>query len=76
MSTDANPPFIVAEVSKNWIDGVEALPTGPLCQQFERVININYQRGYELQSFQVDWRLVSPIEMNETIIAVFRRRDL
>jgi len=68
-------PFIVAEVSKNWFNGVEATPgTGLLAEQFERVINVNAARGYQLHSFQVHRLMVRPDELNETIIAVFEDR--
>jgi hypothetical protein len=70
-----NEPFIVAEVSKNWIDGREVTPgSGLLAQQFERVINTNEQRGYELVSFQLHRMMTRPDELNETIIAVFKQR--
>jgi hypothetical protein len=64
--------WIVAEVSKNWIDGREAAPgTGLLAQQFERVIAVNFERGYFLHSFQLHRTITFPGELNETIIAVF-----
>lgn len=48
-------PFIVAEVSKNWIDGHPANGDPVLLSQlFERVINVNAMRGYRLHSFQID----------------------
>lgn len=63
---------IVAEVSKNWRNGVEALSgSGPLSEQFEQVVNFNISRGYRLLSFHVNRMMVSPDEMNETLIAVF-----
>ena len=66
-------PFIVAEISKNWINGEEASPgSGLLCQQFERVINVNFQRGYRLVSFQLHRQMVNDRDLNETIIAVFQ----
>jgi hypothetical protein len=68
-----SPRFIVAEVSKNWRDGQEVTPTGPLAVQFERVINVNAARGYVLRQFQVHRMLITPTEMNETVIAVFER---
>jgi hypothetical protein len=68
------PEFIVAEISKNWIDGREATPgSGLLAQQFELCINTNRARGYRLSSFQVHRMMTGPVEMNETIIAVFCR---
>lgn len=66
-------PFRVAEISKNWIAG--ASPTSELlAQQFERCVNTNWTRGYYLVSWQLHRLLVRPEEMNETIIAVFKRR--
>lgn len=66
-------PFIVAEISKNWIDGQEATPTGLLAQQFEVIINTNAARGYRLHAFQIHRIIISVHEWNETIIAVFER---
>lgn len=66
--------FIVAEMSKNWLAGDEVTPgSGLLCQQFERIIAHNLQRGYRLHSFQLHRLMCNPDEMNETIIAVFER---
>ena len=70
----SNDTFIVAEVSKNWRDGVETTPgTGLLSQQFERVINVNYARGYVLHSFQLHRETWPDGSLNETIVAVFQR---
>jgi len=63
--------FIVAEVSKNWINGQEVKPNGPIAKLFEAVININAKRGYRLLSFELHRMMPRPDEMNETIIAVF-----
>jgi hypothetical protein len=63
-------PFIVAEISKNWIDG-ESPSTLLLAQQFEIVINRNAARHYRLHSFEIHRLMVAPNEINETIIAVF-----
>lgn len=64
--------FIVAEVSKNWIDGAELHPEkGLITQQFEAVINRNAARGYKLVSFSLHRMMTRPNEMNETIVAVF-----
>lgn len=67
------PPFIVAEVSKNWRGGAEVTPTGLLATQFERVIEVNRKRGYRLLTFALHRLMTAPDEMNETIIAVFER---
>jgi hypothetical protein len=67
-------PFIVAEISKNWIDGIS--PTVPLlAEQFEAVIEVNRRRGYRLYSFELHRLLTGPRALNETIIAVFERVD-
>lgn len=49
----SEPRFIVGEISKNWVDGRECAPTGPLCAQFEHMINVNDRRGFALHSFQM-----------------------
>ena len=66
--------FIVAEVSKNWIDGRElTTEAGLLSQRFEHVVNVNAARGYRLVTFALDRMMTGPSELNETIIAVFER---
>jgi len=71
-----HPAFIVAEVSKNWINGVpyDGVPL-TIGQLFEHVINTNYARGYRLASFQLH-RVSGDDWLNETIIAVFGLKDL
>lgn len=70
-----NPQFIVAEVSKNWRNGQEVRPgSGLLAEQFEKVIAVNTERGYELLDWRLHRMMVAAEEMNETIIAVFQRR--
>jgi hypothetical protein len=69
-----SPPFIVAEISKNWIGGQERTPgSGLLSEQFEIVIVRNHARGYRLLQFQIHRQMTGPAELNETIIAVFER---
>lgn len=75
--------FIVAEVTKNW-PGPAFRPDSPtggvIANQFERAIEFNRRRGYELHSWQLH-RMMVPnpdtrvhlLTMNETIVAVFRR---
>ncbi len=78
-------PFIVAEVSKTWINGEPADPRTPLlCQSFESVIDTNRGRGYRLHSFQFHQAITSTRHVDpsawstgddqlvETIIAVFQ----
>jgi hypothetical protein len=76
MSPD--PPFIVAEITKNWREG-RSRTQRLLAEQFETVINVNHSRGYRLQSFHLAQFLVPATEeasamVTETIIAVFERR--
>ena len=67
--------FIVAEVSKNWINGSHAsADTRLLSELFESVIAVNEARGYTLHTFALHRLMVAPDEMNETIIAVFVRK--
>lgn len=67
--------FIVAEVSKSWVNGKDVC--GPtegllLSECFERIIEANRQRGYLLHFFSLCHTVVNPECLNETIIAVFR----
>jgi hypothetical protein len=66
--------WIVGEVSKNWHQGAEDSP-GLLCERFEAMLSVNDTRGYDLHTFSVH-RVLSDGDssMNETIIAVFKRR--
>lgn len=64
--------FIVAELSKNWIDGY-SLTDELLAETFERVIGVNRDRGYVLHSFQLHRLIVADGKLNETIIAVFQQ---
>lgn len=75
-------PFIVAEISCNWINGELVDPAaGLLSVRFERVVNVNACRGYRLRSFQLHRQtfeggpaLIEPeFTLNETIVAVFER---
>ena len=77
----------VAEISQNYINGnaqeLEGAPTG-LSRRFELVIAKNQERGFQL----ADWRMNSVHyvvrsrafdeeihHLNETIVAVFEKRD-
>lgn len=80
-AAEANPEFIVAEVSKNWAGGrVPSDGKDHIAKQFEHVIGVNLGRGYVLYSWQLhrmtvpssDPRVHIPV-LNETIVAVFRR---
>lgn len=67
------PRFIVSECSKNWQHGVPlSNEWRNIGQQFEHVINVNFQRGYKLVTFQHSMSVdhVNGV-MVETIIAVF-----
>jgi transcriptional regulator with XRE-family HTH domain len=66
--------FLVAELSKNWIGGLEVMPgSGLIAQQFERVLAHHHARGYRLLTFQLHRLMTQPDELNETILAVFER---
>ena len=67
--------FIVAEISKNWRDGQSLSDTPLIAQQFERVIGVNFDRGYRLVSFSLHRLMTGPTELNETIIAVFEAEN-
>lgn len=61
--------FIVAEISKSWINGTSATPL--IAEQFEAVINHNFERGYILASWQLHRVILDEGNFNETIVAVF-----
>jgi hypothetical protein len=65
--------FIVAEVSKNWSLNAAGRSPEFIQQAFEKVIEVNRARGYQLHSWQLHRLMVTPEQMNETIIAVFER---
>lgn len=78
------PERIVAEVCRNWSQGLHCGDT-LLSQRFERVIKINAERGYDLESWRFQTVFTPPIEckhnsypvapyINETIIAIFIKR--
>jgi hypothetical protein len=74
--SETSPRVIVAEVSKNWREGREVTPgSGLIAEQFERVIDVNAQRGYRLVTFSLHRLMVREDELNETIIAVFERHQ-
>ena len=62
-------PFIVAEVSTNWVNGQGT----PIAHRFEEVIEFNRQRGYVLHSFQFHQMTLGPDTLIETIVAVFQQ---
>lgn len=63
--------MIVAEISKNYIDG-QPVTRPLLSEQFERAIAVNRERGYRLHSWRLS-RVAFDAEINETIIAVFEK---
>ena len=67
-------PFIVAEVSKTWTDGLSPTPH-VLGQLFEEVITVNWARGYRLHSWQLHRLMVRKDELRETIVAVFEHEE-
>lgn len=72
-----NGAFIVAEISKNWVNGWPADGRNvPISEIFEEVLNVNHRRGYRLLSFQLHRVNPDPESLNETIVAVFERIDV
>jgi hypothetical protein len=64
--------FIVAEIAKSWDKNTPA--DDLLSQRFERVLNVNFERGYRL----IEWKISSVINaevLTETIIAIFEIRE-
>lgn len=68
---------IVAEISKSWHvfnhTGEVDMKEKVLCQLFEDVIELNDSRGYTLESWNIS-QVMTPTELVETIIAVFKRK--
>lgn len=74
LTQDVSEPYIVAEISKNWRDGVAVSDQTLISQRFEHIINTNRQRGYKLLSFQLvqaAYEKSGSQWLCETIIAVF-----
>lgn len=72
-----NQDFIVGELTKNWIDGVQETDSGLISTQLERMIKVQHARGYSFHSFQMTttrgtWHN-GVVRSTETIVAVFRR---
>lgn len=66
--------FIVAELSKNWVNGYPYDGCQiTISQLFEQVLNVNGARGYRLLSFQLHRVCPDAESLNETIIAAFER---
>lgn len=60
------PQRIVAEAAKNW----PAQDNELISQKFERIIAVNREKGYQLESWQYQ-AVVGEKGITETIIAVF-----
>jgi len=65
--------FIVAEISKNWNIKEVNYPDTLMSQDFEKVLEVNLERGYRLHSYKLSQIMSSQDNMLETIIAVFER---
>ncbi|MBU6231576.1 hypothetical protein KGP36_02815 [Patescibacteria group bacterium] len=62
---------IVAEITRNWMRCKPDPTEKPLIsQEFERVISVNAERGYVLESWQLI-QFVYDYSLTETIVAVF-----
>lgn len=70
--TETLPRYIVVEVSKNWKRGLEGTP---ISMMFADALNDNAARGYHLVEFKLDRLVMSPDEINETILAVFEHES-
>lgn len=72
-----SPYRIVAEVSRNPRHGDN---DASLSQRFQEVIDVNADRGYELESWQFEHSMCAqgPVAqvLIETIVAVFRRIEV
>lgn len=71
---------IVAECLKSWFNGEPCNPDSPelLGEKFERVIQVNAELGYRLESWQLTSHAVDTdcgVLENETIVAVFVRDE-
>jgi hypothetical protein len=67
--------FIVAEIHKNWDQGVGDGTKRLISQEFEKVIEKNLERGYRLHSFDLNQVITDYAKMSETIIALFEKID-
>lgn len=75
--TEPGTPFLVAEISKNWING-QPVNDDPrlLAQIFEAEIDGHRHRGYRLHSFQLHQlhrEKAGQAQLVETIVAVFEQ---
>lgn len=67
--------YVVAEVSKSWIDGTPIDKKSPLVSKaLEEFCDYWSKRGYRLHSFRLS-RVATDRHLNETIIAVFELED-
>lgn len=74
-------PFLVAEITKNWINGqsVEGDDPRRLADVFETTLLEQFHRGYHLHSFQLHQlhrEKAGQAQLVETIVAVFERMGL
>ncbi len=71
----SQPRFIVAEVTKTWWQGQHNSEDKTLLsQRFEKVINVNLERGYALNTWKLSQVfLKEKEELTETIIAIFEK---
>ena len=70
--------FIVAEITKNWKEQIWGVPppvSDLISKKFEKLIDVNYERGYDLQEWKFN-QFAHNNTLTETIIAIFKLRDL
>lgn len=80
-SLASRPPTVVAHISKGYVDGlyIDANPFAhePIGVTFEKVIEANRLRGYDLHSWQMSSTALIRGDQtlaNDTLVAVFTRR--
>jgi hypothetical protein len=64
--------FIVAEITKNWINSKPADGDDLIRHRFETVLAVNKSRGYLLKEWRFSTAMFSGV-LTETIIAIFQK---
>lgn len=72
LMTEQHPRYIVSEISKNWRRDQDGEPISML---FADVLEHNAAKGYVMVEFRFDRVVLSPDEINETLIVVFQHES-